>query len=81
MLNNLQEQETILKQCVEKLENVQASRAALILLLKDALHEQVSCLNLYALLFFVTCLVICSHRKIDMHVRNRGWSLLALTYK
>lgn len=46
VLNNLQEQETILKQCVEKLENVQASRAALILLLKDALHEQESRMEL-----------------------------------
>ncbi|KAJ0978047.1 hypothetical protein J5N97_013521 [Dioscorea zingiberensis] len=46
VLNNLQEQETILKQCVEKLENVEASRAALILQLKDALQEQESKMEL-----------------------------------
>ncbi|XP_030498494.1 uncharacterized protein LOC115714094 [Cannabis sativa] len=38
----LEEEENILKQCIEKLKSVEASRVALVSQLKDALHEQES---------------------------------------
>ena len=37
----LEEDENILKQCIEKLKSVEASRVALVSHLKEALHEQV----------------------------------------
>lgn len=37
----LEEEENILKQCIEKLKSVEASRVALVSQLKEALHEQV----------------------------------------
>lgn len=41
MSKELQEEENLLKQCIEKLKSVEASRVALVSQLKDALHEQV----------------------------------------
>lgn len=38
----LEEEENILKQCIEKLNSVEASRVALVSQLKEALNEQVS---------------------------------------
>lgn len=38
---DLEEEENILKQCIEKLKSVEASRVALVSQLKEALHEQV----------------------------------------
>ena len=38
----LEEEENILKQCIEKLKSVEASRVALVSQLKEALNEQVS---------------------------------------
>ncbi|KAJ7976477.1 regulation of nuclear pre-mRNA domain-containing protein 1B-like [Quillaja saponaria] len=40
LVNDLQEQEKELQQCIAKLENGEATRAALLSLLKEALHEQ-----------------------------------------
>lgn len=37
----MEEMENILKQCIEKLESIEASRVALVSQLKEALHEQV----------------------------------------
>lgn len=37
----LEEEENMLKQCIEKLKSVEASRVALVSQLKEALHEQV----------------------------------------
>ena len=41
LTNELQEQETILKQCIDQLRNVEATRASLIAHLKEGLQEQV----------------------------------------
>lgn len=41
LINDLQEQETILRQCTEQLESVELARSSLIALLKEALKEQV----------------------------------------
>lgn len=41
MTDNLQVQETILKQCIEQLEIAFAARATLVAQLKEALNEQV----------------------------------------
>ncbi|XP_008786746.2 regulation of nuclear pre-mRNA domain-containing protein 1A-like [Phoenix dactylifera] len=46
LINDLQEQETILKQCTEQLESVKLARSSLIALLKEALKEQESKLEL-----------------------------------
>lgn len=40
--NELEEHETLLNQCIEKLKSVEATRAALVAQLKEALHEQES---------------------------------------
>ncbi|PIA48017.1 hypothetical protein AQUCO_01400543v1 [Aquilegia coerulea] len=42
LANELEEQETVLKQCIEKLKSVEATREALVAQLKEALHEQES---------------------------------------
>ncbi|OVA03318.1 CID domain [Macleaya cordata] len=42
LANELQEEETLLKQCIEKLKSVEATRAGLVSQLKEALHEQES---------------------------------------
>ena len=39
----LEAEENILKQCIEKLKLVETSRVALVSQLKEALHEQVCC--------------------------------------
>jgi regulator of Ty1 transposition protein 103 len=41
IVDELQDQENVLKQCVEQLESVEATRATLISQLKEALHDQV----------------------------------------
>ncbi|XP_038979983.1 UPF0400 protein C337.03-like [Phoenix dactylifera] len=46
LLNDLQEQETILKQCIEQLESVELARSSLVAQLKEALKEQESKLEL-----------------------------------
>jgi len=43
MISDLQEQETILKQCISQLESVDVARISLINQLKEALIEQVLC--------------------------------------
>ncbi|KAF5747382.1 regulation of nuclear pre-mRNA domain-containing protein 1B-like [Tripterygium wilfordii] len=40
MSKELEEEENLLKQCIQKLKSVEASRAALVFQLKEALHEQ-----------------------------------------
>lgn len=42
LANELEEEENILKQCIEKLKSAEASRVALVSQLKEALHEQES---------------------------------------
>ncbi|XP_010269324.1 PREDICTED: regulation of nuclear pre-mRNA domain-containing protein 1B-like isoform X1 [Nelumbo nucifera] len=42
LANELEEEEAILKQCIEKLKSVETTRAALVSQLKEALHEQES---------------------------------------
>ncbi|MCL7030016.1 hypothetical protein MKW94_009744 [Papaver nudicaule] len=42
LANELQEEENLLKECIEKLKSVEESRAALVSQLKEALHEQES---------------------------------------
>ncbi|RZC64646.1 hypothetical protein C5167_008334 [Papaver somniferum] len=42
LANELQEEENVLKECIEKLKSVEATRAALVSQLKEALHEQES---------------------------------------
>ncbi|KAI3981093.1 hypothetical protein MKX01_032233 [Papaver californicum] len=42
LANELQEEENLLKECIEKLKSVEATRAALVSQLKEALHEQES---------------------------------------
>lgn len=42
LAKELEEEESVLKQCIEKLQSVEASRLALITQLKEALHVQVS---------------------------------------
>lgn len=44
LIDEIQEQENILEQCVSQLENAEASRDALVSQLKDAIQEQV-CFN------------------------------------
>ncbi|XP_010922941.1 uncharacterized protein [Elaeis guineensis] len=46
LLTDLQEQETILKQCIEQLESVELARSSLVAQLKEALKEQESKLEL-----------------------------------
>ncbi|GMI65016.1 hypothetical protein HRI_000170900 [Hibiscus trionum] len=46
LLDELQQQENALRQCVEQLENIETTRAALIFQLKEALQEQESKLEL-----------------------------------
>lgn len=41
MATELEEEENLLKQCIEKLKSVEARRVALISQLKEALHEEV----------------------------------------
>lgn len=41
LANELEEQENLLKQCVDKLKVVEANRVALVSQLRDALNEQV----------------------------------------
>ncbi|XVE62447.1 hypothetical protein DITRI_Ditri06bG0118800 [Diplodiscus trichospermus] len=43
LLDELQKQENMLQQCIEQLENIETTRAALIFQLKEALQEQVAC--------------------------------------
>ncbi|KAI3848719.1 hypothetical protein MKX03_025093 [Papaver bracteatum] len=42
LANELQEEENVLKECIEKLKSVEETRAALVSQLKEALHEQES---------------------------------------
>ncbi|XP_010261190.1 PREDICTED: histone acetyltransferase KAT6A [Nelumbo nucifera] len=42
LANELEEEEAVLKKCIEKLQSVEATRAALVSQLKEALHEQES---------------------------------------
>lgn len=41
LAKELEDEENTLKQCIEKLKSVEATRAALVSQLKEALHEQV----------------------------------------
>lgn len=41
LVNDIQEQETILQQCINQLESAEGTRSALVSQLKDALGEQV----------------------------------------
>lgn len=43
-MKELEEEENLLKQCIEKLKSAEASRVALVSQLKEALHEQVNCM-------------------------------------
>lgn len=42
LAKELEDEENLLKQSIEKLRSIEASRVALVSLLKEALHEQVS---------------------------------------
>lgn len=42
LAKELEDEENLLKQCIEKLKSAEASRVALVSQLKEALHEQVS---------------------------------------
>ncbi|KAL5703883.1 hypothetical protein ACHQM5_022378 [Ranunculus cassubicifolius] len=42
LANELEEQENLIKECIEKLKSVEATRASLVAQLKEALHEQES---------------------------------------
>ncbi|XWS64945.1 hypothetical protein CRYUN_Cryun05aG0047900 [Craigia yunnanensis] len=46
LLDELQQQENVLQQCIEQLENIETTRAALLFQLKEALQEQESKLEL-----------------------------------
>jgi regulator of Ty1 transposition protein 103 len=48
LAKELEDEENLLKQSIEKLRSIEASRVALVSLLKEALHEQVSD-------FIITC--------------------------
>ena len=45
LAKELEEEENILKQCIEKLKSIEASRLALVAQLKEALNEQVDFLQ------------------------------------
>lgn len=51
----LEEEESLLKQCVEKLKSVEASRVALVSQLKEALHEQVVNDNMLPVFLLLFC--------------------------
>ena len=53
LAKGLEEEENLLKQCIEKLKLVEASRVALVSQLKEALHEQVCYHILLLKLFYV----------------------------
>lgn len=55
LANELQEEEAVLKQCLEKLKVVEANRASLVSQLKEALHEQVSLCYFYILYHSACC--------------------------
>lgn len=58
----LEDEENLLKECIEKLKSVEASRAALVSQLKEALHEQVPS---YSIPFYVKMfLLICNGSQI-----------------
>ena len=54
LAKELEEEENVLKQCIEKLKLVEASRVALVSQLKEALHEQVS----YTLVFNIFSILL-----------------------
>ena len=58
LISNLQEQEAILKQCIEQLESVDAARITLINHLKEALSEQVlSTFSIILQMFSFECIL------------------------
>lgn len=55
LVDQLQEQENVLKQCVEQLENAETTRAALVFHLKEALQDQVQFLTFIIFSLFFIC--------------------------
>lgn len=82
LIADVQDQETILKQCIQQLETVEATRAALVDQLKEALKEQVTFVFIKLEHLDSPNIILMLHKLFSYNMfRNQNWNLFELSYK